>query len=345
MIKPEKPLDESDRLKALNDLDILDTPLNPSFERITRLAKKMLDVPMVAISLVDADRQWFKSEQGLNTCETNRDISFCGHAILQDEVFIIPDALLDKRFFDNPLVIDGPHIRFYAGNPIRNHDGYKIGSFCVMDTKPREISAEELESLKDMTALVEQQLFAKQQKDYQSKIMKELDHANREKLIDALTRVWNRAGLEVNFVEHTTKAKNNKLQLALTMIDIDNFKHINDTYGHNAGDQVLRDVTKRILLCLDEQDVLGRWGGEEFLGIIAIKCETPEMCVSVFEKARLSIANEPFEYDGHKIDVTASFGITVSKDFEEDMTNVVAKADHALYEAKNTGKNKSVLEY
>jgi diguanylate cyclase (GGDEF)-like protein len=345
VIKPEKPLNETDRLTALKDLDILDTPLNPSFERITRLAKKMLEVPMVAISLVDAERQWFKSEQGLNTCETSRDISFCAHAILQDDVFVIPDAFKDERFCDNPLVINEPHIRFYAGYPIRNQEGYKVGSFCIMDHEPREISAEDIVALKDMTALVEQQLFANQQKSWQSKIMKELDQAKREKMIDTLTRVWNREGLELNFREHTVQAKNNKQCLALTMIDIDNFKHINDTYGHNAGDHVLREVTKRILLSLNEDDILGRWGGEEFLGIIAIKGQTPEVCVDVFEKARKSIAKDPFEYDGHSFHVTASFGITVSIDPGEDLTNVVAKADHALYEAKNSGKNKSILEY
>lgn len=345
MIKPGKPIDEEDRIKALKELDILDTPLNPSFERITRLTKKMLDVPIVAISLVDAERQWFKSEQGLNICETNRDVSFCGHAILQDGIFIIPNALQDERFSDNPLVIDEPHIRFYAGNPIRNQDGYKIGSFCIMDTKPRIISEEEIEELRDMTALVEQQLFSHQQKQYHSKIMKELDQAKREKLIDSLTRVWNRNGIEINFLGHTEQAKHNQQYLALTMIDIDNFKNINDTYGHNAGDQVLREITKRIITSLDQNDVLGRWGGEEFLGIIAIKCEDPESCVHIFEKARKSISDEPVEFNGNLIPVTASFGITFSKDLSEDLVDIVAKADHALYEAKNTGKNKCVLEF
>lgn len=344
MLKPAKPANEAARIEALNNLAILDTPLNATFERVTRLTKKMFDVPMVAISLVDSDRQWFKSEQGLNVCQTNRDISFCGHAILQDEIFHIPDALEDERFHDNPLVINEPHIRFYAGYPIRTQDGFKVGSFCIMDNKPREFSLEELEPLKDMAALVEQQLFANQQKQYQSKIMKELDKAKRDKLIDALTRVWNREGIEMNYKEHTTQAKNNKHYLALTMIDIDNFKKINDTYGHNAGDQVLRDVTKRMVLALDEHDVLGRWGGEEFLGIIAMKCENPENCLAMFEKVRTSISQEPVEYDGNKINVTASFGITFSKDLTEDLSEIVAKADHALYEAKNSGKNKCVLE-
>jgi diguanylate cyclase (GGDEF)-like protein len=338
VIEPQKPDNEVERLSALRELNVLDTPINSAFERVTRLTKKMFEVPMVAISLVDGDRQWFKSEQGLNVCETNRNISFCGHAILQDQIFLIPDALKDERFHDNPLVTGGPKIRFYAGYPIRSPDGYKIGSFCIMDTNPRDISIEDLDPLKDMAALVEQQLSSHAQKKYQSKIMQELDQAKREKMIDSLTRVWNREGIEINFREQTDVAKKNKEYLALTIIDIDDFKHINDTYGHNAGDQVLREITKRILTSLKEQDILGRWGGEEFLGIIALKCENPDRCLEVFENVRQNISCEPVEFESKEIPVTASFGITYTKNLDEELTQIVAKA------AKRSGKNKCVVQ-
>jgi GAF domain-containing protein len=266
VIKPEKPADEPARLQALHQLNILDTPLDPVLERITRLTKKMLDVPIVTISLIDSDRQWFKSEQGLDVCQTDRDISFCAHAILQDEVFVVPNALQDPRFCDNPLVVGEPYIRFYAGYPIRTLDGYKIGTLCIIGHEPHNITPEEIETIKDMATLVEDHLNSQQQKQYQSKIMCELDQAKREKMIDALTRIWNRAGIEMNFREHADIAKNNNNYLALTMIDIDNFKHINDTYGHNAGDEVLREVTKRIMSALNDRDTLGRWGGRRVSG-------------------------------------------------------------------------------
>ncbi len=344
LIKPAKPFDEAQRINSLQKLNILDTPLNPVFERITRLTKKMLDVPIVSISLIDTDRQWFKSEQGLNVCQTERDISFCGHAILQDDIMIIPDALQDQRFHDNPLVLGTPYIRFYAGCPIHSQDGYKIGTLCVIGTKPRNLANDEIETLQDMAALVEQQLHSQQQTQYQSKIMQELNQAKRDKLIDALTRIWNRDGIVMNFREHNDLAKINKNYLALTMIDIDNFKHVNDTYGHNAGDQVLREVTKRIVMVMNEKDVLGRWGGEEFLGIIAMQCDNPELCMEVFENARKNICAEPVVFNGISIPITASFGITVSKNLDDDLVEIVAKADHALYEAKNSGKNKCVLD-
>lgn len=344
VLKPVKPIDEDSRLQALHEIDILDTPINPEFERITRLTKKLMDVPMVAVSLIDSERQWFKSEQGLNVCQTSRDISFCGHAILQDEIFIVNDAAKDERFHDNPLVVGEPFIRFYAGYPIRSPDGYKIGSFCIMDTKPRNISSEDLEQLKDMAALVEQQLFAHIQKQYHSKIMKELNQAKREKLIDALTRVWNREGIEVNLKDRYDHSKADETHLALAMIDIDDFKRINDTYGHNAGDQVLREVTKRILTSLDQSNILGRWGGEEFLSIIALKQQTPENCMAMFEKARVAISGSPIEYKDKKINVTASFGITLTKDIDVNLEDIIAKADDALYQAKEHGKNKCFIE-
>ena len=136
MIKPEFPKNEADRLHALRTLNILDTLEEERFDRVTRIAKRMFNVSIAVVSLIDEDRQWFKSKQGLDVFETPRDISFCGHTINQDELFIIPDASKDERFFDNPLVIDAPKIRFYAGYPLKLRPGIKIGTLCLIDPKP-----------------------------------------------------------------------------------------------------------------------------------------------------------------------------------------------------------------
>ncbi|MFH0934086.1 MAG: GAF domain-containing protein, partial [Pseudomonadota bacterium] len=121
---PAIPDNESQRLQALHGRALLDTPAEERFDRLTRLARNMLGVRIALVSLVDTDRQWFKSRQGLDACETGRDISFCGHAILDDAIFEITDASLDLRFADNPLVTGPPHIRFYAGAPLATADGY-----------------------------------------------------------------------------------------------------------------------------------------------------------------------------------------------------------------------------
>ena len=158
MIEPKFPDNELLRQQALDSLRILDTKSEERFERITRLATKMVGVPISAISLIDRDRQWFKSIQGLDATETPRNISFCGHAIHGDETFIVENALKDVRFSDNPLVSENPNIRFYAGHPIKSPDGYRIGTLCVIDDHPKKISMDELESLVDLAAMVEMEL-------------------------------------------------------------------------------------------------------------------------------------------------------------------------------------------
>lgn len=157
-IKPNIMKNEAERLHALRTLRILDTPHEERFDRITRIAKRMFNVSISLVSLVDEDRQWFKSQQGFYASETPRDISFCGHAINQDELFIIPDTVKDVRFFETPLVTDNPHIRFYAGYPLKLRQGINIGTFCIMDSKPRIINEEDKKSLKDLGAMIEQEI-------------------------------------------------------------------------------------------------------------------------------------------------------------------------------------------
>src|SRR2546427_8362325 len=132
MEKAPLPENEAQRLEALRSLKILDTPPEERFDRITRLTMHLFDVPIVLVSLIDTRRQWFKSSQGIPVGEIPRDISFCAHTILGNEVLIVQNTSLDPRFSDNPLVIGNPHVRFYAGLPLAALDGNKIGTFCLM---------------------------------------------------------------------------------------------------------------------------------------------------------------------------------------------------------------------
>ncbi|MBE9204635.1 GAF domain-containing protein [Synechocystis salina LEGE 06099] len=154
------PSNEQQRLAHLQNLNILDTPSDEKFERITRLLCRVLDMPVAAISLIDENRQWFKSIRGSDLTETPRCISFCAHTILEDRILIIPDALSDPRFDDNPLVIDPPHIRFYAGHPLKMLDNIHVGTLCVYDTKPREISDDDIQFLEDLSVTVANELKA-----------------------------------------------------------------------------------------------------------------------------------------------------------------------------------------
>ncbi len=148
------PPDETDRIAALCRYGILDTPPESAFDRITQLVSGIFQVPIATVTLVDEERQWFKSCVGLDVSETGRDVAFCAHAILKNEVLIVPDAREDDRFRHNPLVTGAPHIRFYAGAPLISLDGFKLGTVCLIDTVPRDFSAAQAEMLADFAAIV-----------------------------------------------------------------------------------------------------------------------------------------------------------------------------------------------
>jgi GAF domain-containing protein len=156
MIRPPLPANEEARLRLLHDLLLLDTPPEKRLDRIVEFAASEFAVPICLVSLVDRERQWFKAKVGLAVCETPRDISFCGHALLENDLLIVPDALHDPRFHDNPLVIGAPHIRFYAGAPITPKAGLAIGTLCLIDRVPRTLDAVEqaiLRSVRDLLVL------------------------------------------------------------------------------------------------------------------------------------------------------------------------------------------------
>ena len=135
------PPDDEQRLKALRELLILDTPPEERFDRVVRFAAQEFEMPIVLVSLVDAKRQWFKASVGMDACESDRESSFCGHAIAQPQLFVVEDALLDVRFHDNPFVAGAPNVRFYAGAPLQLPDGAIVGTLCMIDCRPRALDA------------------------------------------------------------------------------------------------------------------------------------------------------------------------------------------------------------
>jgi phosphoribosyl 1,2-cyclic phosphodiesterase len=163
--RPAIPDDEAERVAALKRLGILDTAPEERFDRHTRIAAALFKVPIALVSLVDAERQWFKSCFGTDVCESSRETSFCAHAIVSNEdMLIVPDALQDDRFRDNPLVSDGPRIRFYAGSVLHSPEGQRVGTLCILDVRPRNLSAEEKALLRDVAAAVEGELCGSERK-------------------------------------------------------------------------------------------------------------------------------------------------------------------------------------
>lgn len=251
MRAPDIPQDETERLQELRSLEILDTPAEERFDRYTRLAKRLFGVPIALVSLVDHDRQWFKSRQGLDAPQTGRDISFCGHAVCGTETFVVENAAQDDRFFDNPLVTGDPNIRFYAGHPLAGPTGQKIGTLCIIDREPRSMDGDDIDALRDIADLVSGEL-----------------SAIRMATIDALTGLSNRRGFEMLARQAVAACERVDRAVTLAMIDMDGFKQINDTFGHDAGDEALRAFSDLMLETFRDSDVVGRLGGDEFVAVL-----------------------------------------------------------------------------
>lgn len=247
MKRPDIPEDEPARLETLRSLSILDTPPEERFDRLTRMAKRLFGVPIALVSLVDENRQWFKSCFGLSVSETSRDISFCGHAILGNDPFIIPDTIMDARFADNPLVLNDPHIRFYAGCPLSASNGRKLGTLCIIDRQPRTFEKDDLEALKDLASMVERELAAVQLAT-----------------LDELTAISNRRGFMMLAQHSLHLCVRQKLSASLVFMDLDKFKPINDTFGHAEGDRALIAFAEQLKTACRDSDIFARLGGDEF---------------------------------------------------------------------------------
>ncbi|MDC6127953.1 sensor domain-containing diguanylate cyclase, partial [Burkholderia gladioli] len=245
------PADEASRLAKLRSLQLLDTPDEERFDRITRLARRIFDVPIALVSLVDENRQWFKSCFGLDVRETSRDMSFCAHAILSRQTLVIPDATLDPRFADNPLVTGAPGIRFYAGHPLALPDGTNLGTLCLIDTRSREVDPDDLAHLRDLAGLAEREVAAVQMAT-----------------LDALTSLSNRRGFEVLARHALNACKRGGRRASLLFFDLNDFKQINDRYGHAEGDRALTLFARSLSTVLREMDVVGRLGGDEFVALL-----------------------------------------------------------------------------
>jgi diguanylate cyclase (GGDEF)-like protein len=340
MIEAPIPANEPTRLAALRQTQLLDTPLEKRFERITRLVCRLLGVPTASISLVDEARQWFKSVQGSGLTETPRKMAFCAHAILKDEVLLVTDATKDVRFHDNPLVTGPEAVKFYAAHPLKSADGHRVGVLCAIDHKPREFSAEDMQTLRDLAALAEAELNASTFVDTQKELLSQLDAERKRALTDPLTRLWNREGiLEILRREHT-RAMLGRENLGILMADIDCLKQINDTYGHLAGDAVLREIAKRMLTSLRDFDSIGRIGGDEFLIVLPFNVNEAKISLlasRLCQRVRQCGVVTP----AGTLTPTISVGVvTMPREGCGDIERLIRWADDALYQAKKRGRDR-----
>jgi len=325
MIIPPIPINEKDRLKSLKSLNILDTAPEERFDRLTRMAQRIFGVPIALVSLVDENRQWFKSCVGLDVAETPRDISFCGHTILGDDVFIIPDAQKDLHFADNPLVVGSPNIRFYAGCPIKAPDGNKLGTLCIIDQSPRTLSNEDIEVIKDLATMVEHEIAAVHMAT-----------------MDDLTHVLNRRGFMMLARHSLSLCVRQKIPASLVYLDLDKFKRINDEFGHDEGDKALANFAEIIKNTIRGSDLVARLGGDEFA--ILLTDATKRLTEDVVNKLGRAL-------DEHNLMANSGYCISFSYgvvefdiDKHKSVEDLLAKSDTMMFKHKNDLSRFNVTE-
>ena len=314
MKSPETPEDEKQRLAKLRSLSILDSSNESRFDQLTRIAQRIFKVPISLVSLVDENRQWLKSCYGLNVSEMSRDISFCGHAILGSDVFIVEDTLNDIRFSDNPLVINEPHIRFYAGCPLIL-DNRKLGTLCIIDQSPRSLDQDQIDTLKDLAGLVEHELT--------STLLATKDE---------LTGLSNRRGFLALAQQSLQLCNRQGTPVSLLYLDLDNFKAINDRHGHGEGDQALISFADRIQYVCRDSDIISRFGGDEFTVLLINATQAQAEKVINRLKDALSHDNRS---SGKDYAIDFSYGITAFQpEKHETIAELLADGDALMYEHK-----------
>lgn len=336
---PPMPANEGRRLRALRRLNLLDTPAEEVFDEITRLSAELLEVPIALVSLVDERRQWFKSRVGLNAQETNRTISFCGHAINSQDTFVVEDASQDPRFADNPLVRGPLHLRFYAGVPLVLPGGEAVGTLCVIDRVARQLNPMHKTVLEILARKIVTELVLRQRVDA---LEEEVAHRREMEVRimhlatrDPLTGLPNRAALMDRLHQGIKVAERDGHMLAFFFLDLDRFKLINDTLGHPVGDGLLQRVGERLTELLRDSDTIARLGGDEF-AVILPKVGCIEDAQSVGAKI-LEVLQEPMQIGGHFLRADCSVGLAIYPMHGESDELLIRHADLALYEAKRSG--------
>ena len=315
-----KTRDEKGRQCALERLDVLDTPAENGFEKITGLVRTIFDVPVAAVSLIDKDRQWFKSIQGLDISETAREVAFCDHTIRKTDCMCVPDATKDPRFAKNILVTGPPHIRSYLGAPIISPDGYALGALCAIDYRPRQFSPEKEKVLASFADLVMNELELRQLAS-----------------CDGLTGLATRRA----FVDAAEEVFEQGRNAAFIFIDLDHFKAINDANGHPVGDDVLKATSAALLANCPDHAFIGRLGGEELA--VLLPDTDRQGAFRLAESLRAAIAATTVK-SARNLAFTASVGVAM-QDAAHDLAGWMAAADAALYEAKSRGRNCTVIGY
>jgi diguanylate cyclase (GGDEF)-like protein len=316
--------EESARLSALRSYCVLETGREARFDDLTCLASTICETPVSLVSLVDTNRLFFKSAYGIDVREVAYPDFFCGHAIRQRDLFVVPDASEDPRFAKHPLVVDSPRVRFYAGAPLITPQDYRLGTLCVIDFVPRKLQEKQLETLRILARQVMCQL-----------------ELNLQAMRDPLTGLYNRRQLEEGLHREVLRARRIGGTVGVMAIDVDHFKRVNDTLGHEVGDSALRGIADELASCVREEDIACRAGGEEF--VIILPGAGKASLRSRAEAVRRTVERAQILAGEGTLKLTVSIGLASFPAYGDTGQALLRAADVALYKAKAAGRNRVAM--
>lgn len=324
------PLDESRRLEVLRAGSVLDTPAEERFDRLVRLATRITGCPIATIGLVDDRREWFKASVGWSHPQLARNLSFGSYIVSSGEELVVEDASADARFRDSPLVSADPGVRFYAGEPLAAVDGSVLGAFALLDIRPRRRSEIDLASLRDLAAIAASEIAVTKLSRAQTEIA---SLATREvQRIDPLTRLWNHSAMLEILARESAYAASAGTPLAVLVIDVDRLRLVNERLGHDAGDEVLRDVARVLRSSLRPYDSMARIGGEEFVAVLPDAGH--DAAIVAADRIRSAIARELTVGDAP---VSVTIGAATAPPDAADGGTLLRSAELALARAKKLG--------
>jgi diguanylate cyclase (GGDEF)-like protein len=315
------------RQLAIRRLQLFTAPSEEPIDRITRLVTRALDVPAAVFSIVELERQYFKSRAGFQIPETSHNVGFCSHAMLLDDPLVVEDASQDERFRDSVLVTGQPGVRFYAGVAIRSPELLPVGALCALDVRPRQISEETLNALIDLGALLERELL--------------LRTLTRN---DPLTGLQNRSYCELELDREWRRARRGRQPITVLLIDVDRLGEFNDTFGHAHGDRALREISELLMRTFRRStDLLIRVGGDRIL--VLLPDTELEEGLRMAETTREEVENLGLGNPKAASALTLSIGcagVSSESGYQRGYDSLIRDATSALEQAKNSGRNRVV---